>query len=79
MSLWPACVAKAFVCEASEQLPVHRNALPTAYESKSFQMNDVSSIIFYSCLLYMSSTFSPLTNSFPFMGKSYTTVSALEH
>ena len=77
--MWPGCVAKSLVCEASEQLPGHRNALPMAYESTSFQMNDVSSIIFYSCLPYMSSTFSPLTNSFPFMGKSYTTVSALEH
>lgn len=56
------------VCAACDELPVRRNALPLAYENKSFQINHTHSIISYSCLPCMSFTFSPLTKSF-FMGK----------
>lgn len=58
-SMWPSCVAKT--CVPSAQLPVHRNVLPMACESKSFRINHVDSIILYSCLPYISFTFSPLT------------------
>lgn len=46
MSMWPGCVAETFVCVcvASEQLPIHRNTLPIAYDSKSFQINHIDSI-----------------------------------
>lgn len=57
--MWPSCVAKT--CVPSEQLLVPRNVLPMAWESKSFPINHVDSIVLYSCPPYISFTFSALT------------------
>lgn len=60
---------KPFSCMCGVwQAPCPQECPAPAYESKSFQINHIHSIISYSCLPCMSFTFSPLTKSF-FMGK----------